>query len=436
MVGRDQITETRNALKGRIKQLFNYFRLACKRFEVMHETPSGKEDIFQAGYADLDSVILSCGYLDALSVYRYGELRHGKNFIDFLLSYPSPYHCKYYQKVSSLYLDQPPLDKSGKPRRFKFGSTEEIRKTLYGSSSPSTDTDVSIDEALNKLKIGGIQISREELNTFSYAAYFYERYRCYGVHNAQIHPPGVTGSTEPHYERSPTRLVFPASFVRDTLSAAIDNFESEVLSKIDAGEEPNVFNDYQWFKKTYNLNSKFIETVIAYYKYGSIQIRKCYINDFEVIYAIINEAAQAYKGVIPDDCWKEPYMSKEELQHEIDAGVIFWGYEEDRELVGVMGLQHIQDVALIRHSYVRTLKQKEGIGRKLLSYLRGQTIYSILVGTWADAVWAIRFYEKNGFRLVSREEKNRLLQKYWTISDRQIETSVVLVDEKWRKFCS
>ena len=159
-------------------------------------------------------------------------------------------------------------------------------------------------------------------------------------------------------------------------------------------------------------------------------MRRCSDDDFEAIYSIINEAAQAYKGVIPDDCWKELYMSKDELQQEIDEGVAFWGYEEDGELVGVMGLQHIQDVALIRHSYVRTLKQKEGIGRKLLSYLRGQTIYSILVGTWADAVWAIRFYEKNGFRLVSREEKNRLLQKYWTISDRQIETSVVLADEK------
>jgi N-acetylglutamate synthase-like GNAT family acetyltransferase len=169
---------------------------------------------------------------------------------------------------------------------------------------------------------------------------------------------------------------------------------------------------------------------------AAAKARRCDENDFEVIYAIINEAAQAYKGVIPDDCWKEPYMSKEELQHEIDAGVIFWGYEEDRELVGVMGLQHIQDVALIRHSYVRMLKQKEGIGRKLLLHLQRQTTRPILVGTWADAVWAIRFYEKNVFRLVSREEKNLLLKKYWTISERQIETSVVLVDEKWRKFCS
>ena len=164
---------------------------------------------------------------------------------------------------------------------------------------------------------------------------------------------------------------------------------------------------------------------------SAAKARRCDGNDFEVIYSIINDAAQAYKGVIPGDCWKEPYMSKDELQREIDEGVVFWGYEENGELVGVMGLQHIQDVALIRHSYVRTLKQKEGIGRKLLIHLRRQATRPILVGTWADAVWAIRFYEKNGFRLVSAEEKDLLLKKYWTISERQIETSVVLVDEKW-----
>jgi N-acetylglutamate synthase-like GNAT family acetyltransferase len=163
------------------------------------------------------------------------------------------------------------------------------------------------------------------------------------------------------------------------------------------------------------------------------RVRRCSDTDFETIYAIINEAAQAYKGFIPNDRWKEPYMSKEELQHEIDAGVRFWGYEEDGELVGVMGFQQIQDVALIRHSYVRTVKQNEGIGKELLFHLLPQTTRPILVGTWADATWAIHFYEKNGFRLVSKEEKDLLLKKYWTISERQIETSVVLVDEKWFK---
>jgi len=148
-----------------------------------------------------------------------------------------------------------------------------------------------------------------------------------------------------------------------------------------------------------------------------------------VIYEIINDAAQAYSGVIPADCWKEPYMSKDELRYEMDAGVAFWGYEEDGRLVGVMGIQHVQDVTLIRHAYVRTSQQHRGIGGQLLSYLRNQTVYPVLVGTWADAIWAIRFYEKHGFRLVSSEEKDRLLRKYWSIRERQIETSVVLADQ-------
>jgi len=160
-------------------------------------------------------------------------------------------------------------------------------------------------------------------------------------------------------------------------------------------------------------------------------IRQCDNTRFDMIYEIINDAAQAYKGVIPADCWKEPYMSKDELRREMDEGVVFWGYEEGGELVGVMGIQHIQDVTLIRHAYVRTAKRNQGIGRKLLSYLRKQTTCPILIGTWADAVWAIRFYEKHGFRLVSSEEKGRLLRKYWSIPERQIETSVVLADQKW-----
>jgi len=150
-----------------------------------------------------------------------------------------------------------------------------------------------------------------------------------------------------------------------------------------------------------------------------------------MVYSIINDAAQAYKEVIPGDCWKEPYMSKDELQHELEEGVVFWGYEEDEGLVGVMGLQHIQDVALIRHSYVRPLKQNHGIGKELLSHLREQTTLPMLIGTWADAVWAIRFYEKNGFELVSPEVKDSLLKKYWSIPERQIESSVVLADRAW-----
>ena len=158
-------------------------------------------------------------------------------------------------------------------------------------------------------------------------------------------------------------------------------------------------------------------------------IRPCDKKDFESIYSIINEAAQAYRGVIPADRWKEPYMPRDELQHEIDHGVVFWGYQEDTELVGVMGIQNVKDVTLIRHAYIRPANQNQGIGGKLLFELRTHTDRQILIGTWAAAVWAIRFYEKNGFRLVSPREKNRLLKKYWSIPERQVETSVVLVDQ-------
>lgn len=158
-------------------------------------------------------------------------------------------------------------------------------------------------------------------------------------------------------------------------------------------------------------------------------IRPCDTKDFDSIYSIINEAARVYRGVIPEDRWKEPYMSRDELLHEIDEGVIFWGYQEGAELVGVMGIQHVQDVTLIRHAYIRPANQNQGVGGKLLSELRNQTNRRILIGTWAAAVWAIRFYEKNGFRLVSPREKDRLLKKYWSIPERQVETSVVLEDQ-------
>jgi len=160
-------------------------------------------------------------------------------------------------------------------------------------------------------------------------------------------------------------------------------------------------------------------------------IRQCDASEVELIYSIINDAAESYRGVIPGDRWKEPYMSKDELQHEVDQGVVFWGYEQDGELVGVMGIQHLQDVTLIRHAYVRAAKRNQGIGGKLLSSLRQQATRPLLVGTWADALWAIRFYENYGFRLVSWEEKERLLRKYWSIPERQVETSVVLADQKW-----
>ena len=157
-------------------------------------------------------------------------------------------------------------------------------------------------------------------------------------------------------------------------------------------------------------------------------IRLCRHNEFEAIYAIVNDAAAAYKGIIPADRWHEPYMSRDELQEEMEAGVAFWGYEEEGELLGVMGIQAVQDVTLIRHAYVRPANQGQGIGGKLLSALSQQTTRPILVGTWAAAAWAIRFYQKHGFRLVSPEEKDRLLRQYWSIPERQVETSVVLTN--------
>jgi GNAT superfamily N-acetyltransferase len=160
-------------------------------------------------------------------------------------------------------------------------------------------------------------------------------------------------------------------------------------------------------------------------------IRRCDNYDFELIWAIINDGARAYQGIIPEDRWIEPYMSREKLQHEIEEGVVFWGYEETGTLVGVMGLQKVQDVTLIRHAYVRTASQGRGIGAHLLSHLRELAKGPVLIGTWADAIWAIRFYERHGFRIVGRQEKDRLLKQYWTVPERQIETSVVLADPNW-----
>lgn len=156
-------------------------------------------------------------------------------------------------------------------------------------------------------------------------------------------------------------------------------------------------------------------------------IRPCTDSDVPNIYAVVNDAAQVYKGVIPSDCWHEPYMPVEELKEEILAGVKFWGYEDGGRLIGVMGMQPVKDVTLIRHAYVQTKKRKQGIGGKLLAHLLERIDGKILVGTWKAADRAVRFYEKHGFELVSEEEKNRLLKTYWNIPGRQIETSVVLV---------
>jgi GNAT superfamily N-acetyltransferase len=155
-------------------------------------------------------------------------------------------------------------------------------------------------------------------------------------------------------------------------------------------------------------------------------IRRCIDVDIPAVDVIINESAEAYRGVIPPDCWHEPYMSRAALEAEIAAGVDFWGWEESGALIGVMGLQNVRDVTLVRHAYVRPGHQGRGIGGALLTALGSQVAGPLLVGTWAAAEWAIRFYERHGFRLVSREEKDRLLSVYWSIPSRQQEKSVVL----------
>jgi N-acetylglutamate synthase-like GNAT family acetyltransferase len=155
-------------------------------------------------------------------------------------------------------------------------------------------------------------------------------------------------------------------------------------------------------------------------------IRRCRADEREAISAIVNAAAEAYRGVIPPDRWHEPYMPTEELEAEIAAGVEFWGYEAHGELLGVMGIQPVRDVHLIRHAYVAPAAQRRGVGGTLLEQLLDSIEGPILVGTWAAAGWAIDFYRSHGFEQVSPERKDELLREYWDIPDRQVETSVVL----------
>jgi N-acetylglutamate synthase-like GNAT family acetyltransferase len=162
-----------------------------------------------------------------------------------------------------------------------------------------------------------------------------------------------------------------------------------------------------------------------------MRIRQADDTDLTQLLAIINEAAQAYRGIIPADRWHEPYMPEQELLHEIGSGVTFWVAEEDNRLLGVMGLQDKGAVALIRHAYVAPTTQRKGVGTQLLRHVQALAGKPILIGTWADASWAIDFYRRNGFTLVPSAEKAGLLRTYWSIPERQIETSVVLADERW-----
>jgi len=160
-------------------------------------------------------------------------------------------------------------------------------------------------------------------------------------------------------------------------------------------------------------------------------IRQSVAADEAAIAAMINEAAQAYRGVIPADRWHEPYMPADELKKEIADGVVFWVAEEAGRLLGVMGIQDKGDVALVRHAYVAPTMQRSGIGTVLLRHVEGLTDKPILIGTWASATWAIEFNERNGFTVVPKSDKDRLLRTYWSIPVRQIETSVVLADGRW-----
>ena len=162
------------------------------------------------------------------------------------------------------------------------------------------------------------------------------------------------------------------------------------------------------------------------------RIRRCSPDDAGAILAVINDGAAAYKGKIPADCWKEPYMPAEELEQELAAGVIFWGSEDGEALAAVMGLQDVGDVTLIRHAYTRTAHQHRGLGAALLRHLTGLTGRPVLIGTWKAATWAIGFYERRGFQRVSDAETRKLLARYWTVPERQVQESVVLVDARWR----
>jgi len=260
----------RRRVEARLRALFEYFRNAKIRLEHMPQTRGGTDDPKHAQYAYLDSVILASSYLDALAVFRYGQGRQG--FIQFLQNYSNAEQQRWYRRISSLYLDQPPLDDTGNLQKRLSGSDlKRIRRILYGNAVANSGSDFSLDEAARRLDQASVQMPKELLNCFSYAAYFYERYRCHGVHNVQPPAPGVSSVAKPYYEprRRPKFLIFPRQFILDTLTACIDNFEKEALEKLKGGPPPATADDYRWLKERFGLKSTFIETVCAYYRPGS-----------------------------------------------------------------------------------------------------------------------------------------------------------------------
>ena len=231
---------------------------------------------------------------------------------------------------------------------------------------------------------------------------------------------------------------YPAGTVIAPHSHDTDNVgvitQGELILTLDGKETRYRAGDWYQVRAKATHAARFeVETSEIEFWFHAVLIRKSVQADFAAMLAIVNDGAQAYRGVIPADRWHEPYMPADELAKEIAAGIVFWVAEEEGRILGVMGMQDKGDVALVRHAYVATATQRSGVGTKLLRHVQGLTPQPVLIGTWAAASWAIDFYKRNGFSVVSHADKEHLLRKYWSIPARQIETSVVLADARWMK---